>query len=127
MVESMRKKDKVTVSVVAIVLVAIVGMWGLDFQSEYLTVSQVKQNASEYIGQAVEITGDVKQDTLSIDTEETYFVLTDGVYDIEVFYRGERPQALANGAQVSVRGTLISADRVDANFLVMGCPSKYGT
>ncbi len=122
----MRKKDKITMSVVAIVLVAIVGMWGLDFQSEYYTVSQIKNNASEYIGQAVEITGDVKQDTLKIETEETYFLLTDGVYDIEVFYHGERPQALANGAQVSVRGTLVSADRVDANFLVMGCPSKYG-
>ncbi|MCL7475907.1 MAG: cytochrome c maturation protein CcmE [Methanosarcinales archaeon] len=123
----MRKKDKIILSVIAIVLVAIVGMWGLDFQSEYLTVSQVKLNASEYIGQDVEVTGNVKQDTLKIDTEETYFVLTDDVYDIEVFYRGERPQALANGAQVSVRGTLVSADRVDANFLVMGCPSKYGT
>ncbi|MBW6517222.1 MAG: cytochrome c maturation protein CcmE [ANME-2 cluster archaeon] len=123
----MRKKDKIILSVIAIVLVAIVGMWGLDFQSEYLTVSQVKLNASEYIGQDVEVTGNVKQDTLKIDTEETYFVLTDDIYDIEVFYRGERPQALANGAQVSVRGTLVSADRVDANFLVMGCPSKYGT
>lgn len=122
----MRKKDKITMSVVAIVLVVIVGMWGLDFQSEYYTVSQIKNNASEYIGQAVEITGDVKQDTLEIDTEDTYFVLTDGVYDIEVFYHGERPQALANGEKVSVRGTLVSADRVDANFLVMGCPSTYG-
>jgi cytochrome c-type biogenesis protein CcmE len=122
----MRKKDKITMSVVAIVLVAIVGMWGLDFQSEYYTVSQIKNNASEYIGQPVEITGDVKQGTLKIDTEDTYFKLTDGVYDIEVFYHGERPQALANGAQVSVRGILVSADRVDANFLVMGCPSKYG-
>ncbi|MDF1558215.1 MAG: cytochrome c maturation protein CcmE [ANME-2 cluster archaeon] len=122
----MRKKDKITISVVAIILVAIVGMWGLDFQSEYLTVSQVKLNASEYIGQAVEITGDVKQDTLDIGTEDTFFILTDGVSDIDVFYNGERPSSLAEGAKVSVRGILVSANRVDANFLVMGCPSKYG-
>lgn len=123
----MRKKDKITISVVSIILVAIIGMWGIDFQSEYLTVTQVKQNVSEYIGQPVEITGKVKQDTLSIGDELTNFILTDGVSDLEVSYTGERPSQLAEGAKVSVRGTLVSDDKVEANFLVMGCPSKYGT
>jgi len=122
----MRKKDKITMSIVAIILVAIVGMWGLDFSSEYLTVTDIKMNASDYIGQPVEITGRVKEDTLVFNEEETYFILTDDISDIDIFYHGDTVPQLAQGAKVSVRGILVSEDKVDANFLVMGCPSKYG-
>jgi cytochrome c-type biogenesis protein CcmE len=122
----MKKKDKVTISVVSIVLIAIIGMWGLDFSSEYLTVTEVTQNASAYIDQPVYITGNVKQGTLNIGIQETGFILTDGNADIEVLYRGDRPDGLAEGEKVSVRGILVSEDKVEANFLVMGCPSKYG-
>ncbi|MCK5217197.1 MAG: cytochrome c maturation protein CcmE [Methanosarcinales archaeon] len=122
----MRKKDKIAISLVAIILIVIVGMWGLDFSSEYLTVTDIKMNASVYINQPVEITGNVKQDTLSIEGTKTFFILTDDISDIEVHYRGEIVPQLAEGAKVSVRGILVSEDRVDANFLVMGCPSKYG-
>ncbi len=122
----MRKKDKVTISVVAIILIAIIGMWGLDFSSEYLTVTEVTQNVTAYIDQPVYITGNVKQGTLNIGTEETGFILTDGNADIEVLYRGDRPDGLGDGEKVSVRGILVSGNKVEANFLVMGCPSKYG-
>jgi cytochrome c-type biogenesis protein CcmE len=122
----MRKKDKITISVVGIILVGIVGMWGMDFSSEYLTVTEVKQHASDYISQSVEITGKVKPDTLTIVEQETIFKLTDGVSDITVIYHGDPPQALAEGAKVSVRGILVSGEEVNADMLVMGCPSKYG-
>lgn len=122
----MRKKDKVTISVVAIILIAIIGMWGLDFSSEYLTVTEVTQNVTAYIDQPVYITGNVKQGTLNIGAEETGFILTDGNADLEVLYRGDRPDGLGNGEKVSVRGILVSENKVEANFLVMGCPSKYG-
>ena len=122
----MRKKDKVTISVVAIILIAIIGMWGLDFSSEYLTVTEVTQNVTAYIDQPVYITGNVKQGTLNIGTQETGFILTDGNADIEVLYRGDRPDGLGDGEKVSVRGILVSGNKVEANFLVMGCPSKYG-
>jgi len=122
----MRKKDKVTISVVSIILIAIIGMWGLDFSSEYLTVTEVTQNVTAYIDQPVYITGNVKQGTLNIGTEETGFILTDGNADLEVLYRGDRPDGLGDGEKVSVRGILVSGNIVEANFLVMGCPSKYG-
>ena len=122
----MRKKDKVTISVVAIILICIIGMWGLDFSSEYLTVTEVTEHTSDYIDQPVYITGNVKQGTLSIGTEETGFILTDDNADIEVLYRGDRPDGLGEGEKVSVKGILVSGNKVEANFLVMGCPSKYG-
>ena len=122
----MRKKDKVTISVVSIILIAIIGMWGLDFSSEYLTVTEVTQNVTAYIDQPVYITGNVKQGTLNIGAEETGFILTDGNADLEVLYRGDRPDGLGDGEKVSVRGILVSENKVEANFLVMGCPSKYG-
>jgi len=120
------KKDKVTISVVAIILIAIIGMWGLDFSSEYLTVTEVTQNVTAYIDQPVYITGNVKQGTLNVGTQETGFILTDGNADLEVLYRGDRPDGLGDGEKVSVRGILVSENKVEANFLVMGCPSKYG-
>jgi len=122
----MRKKDKVTISVVSIILIGIIGMWGLDFSSEYLTVTEVTEHTSDYIDQPVYITGRVKQATLSIGTQETGFILTDDNADIEVLYRGDRPDGLGEGEKVSVRGILVSEDKVEANFLVMGCPSRYG-
>lgn len=122
----MRKKDKVTISVVSIIIIAIIGMWGLDFSSEYLTVTEVTQDVSAYIDQPVYITGNVKQGTLNIGAQETVFILTDGNADIKVLYNGNRPDGLGEGEKVSVRGTLVSGDKVEANFLVMGCPSKYG-
>jgi len=122
----MRKKDKVTISVVSIILIAIIGMWGLDFSSEYLTVTEVTSNASAYIDQPVYVTGNVKQGTLSISAEETGFILTDDNTNIEVLYRGDRPDGLSEGEKVSVKGILVSENKVEANFLVMGCPSKYG-
>lgn len=123
----MRKKDKITVSFVAIILVGIIGMWGLDFSSQYLTVTEVKENAAGYINQSVEITGKVKQDTLVfVDNDQTNFILTDGISEIEVNHRGDRPPQLAEGAKVSVKGVLVSENKVNANFLVLGCPSKYG-
>ena len=122
----MRKKDKVTISVVSIILIAIIGMWGLDFSSEYLTVTEVTSNVTAYIDQPVYITGNVKQGTLNIGAEETGFILTDGNADLEVLYRGDRPDGLGDGEKVSVRGILVSENKVEANFLVMGCPSKYG-
>jgi len=122
----MRKKDKIAIVLVGIILIVIVGMWGLDFSSQYLTVTDIKMNASVYINQPVEITGNVKHDTLSIEGTQTFFILTDDISDIEVYYHGEIVPQLAEGAKVSVRGILVSEDRIDANFLVMGCPSKYG-
>lgn len=122
----MRKKDKVTISVVSIILIGIIGMWGLDFSSEYLTVTEVTEHTSDYIDQPVYITGRVKQATLIIGTQETGFILTDDNADIEVLYRGDRPDGLGEGEKVSVRGILVSEDKVEANFLVMGCPSRYG-
>ena len=122
----MRKKDKTAILLVGIILIVIVGLWGLDFSSQYLTVTDIKMNASVYTNQPVEITGNVKQDTLSIEGTQTFFILTDDISDIDVYYHGEIVPQLAEGAKVSVRGILVSEDRVDANFLVMGCPSKYG-
>lgn len=122
----MRKKDKIVTLLVGVILVIIVGMWGLDFSSQYLTVTDIKMNTSIYINQPVEITGNVKQDSLNIEGTQTSFILTDDISNIEVYYHGEIVPQLAESAKISVRGILVSEDRIDANFLVMGCPSKYG-
>lgn len=114
----MRKKDKLTISILAIFAIGLAGLWGVDFSSQYLTVSDID---STLINQPVEITGNVK----ALNQDRTAFILTDDVSDIEVNYKGDLVPQLCNGAKVSVRGVLISEDLIEANFLVMGCPSKY--
>ena len=121
----MRKKDKIAISLMAILIIGIVGLWGVDFSSQYLTVTDVKTTPS-LLHQSIEVMGNVKEDTLYVNGTKTTFVLTDGISDINIYYRGDIVPQLAEGAKVSVRGILMSENHVDANFLVMGCPSKYG-
>jgi len=116
----MRKKDKITIASIGILIIMITGLWGFDFSSQYLTVTDVKTHP---IDQPVEVMGNVKPGTLVM--EPTSFILTDDVSDIDVYYNGNLVPQLCEGAKVSVRGVLISPDRIDANFLVLGCPSKY--
>ena len=122
----MRKQDKMSISLVSILIIGIVGLWGVSFSSQYITVTDVKANTQLYLHQPIEIMGNVKEDTLYVNGTRTTFVLTDGISDINIYYRGEIVPQLAEGAKVSVRGILVSENAVDANFLVMGCPSKYG-
>ncbi len=44
---------------------------------------------------------------------------------IHVNYVGNLPSNLAEGKQVTIRGSMISESTFEANKIVTGCPSKY--
>ena len=46
-------------------------------------------------------------------------------YEVEVIYTGVLPANLAEGAGLTVSGRMVSESRIEANKIVMGCPSKY--
>ncbi|MDI6902601.1 MAG: cytochrome c maturation protein CcmE [Methanocellales archaeon] len=118
----MKKRNKVVLGIVAIVVIMIIGLWGIDFGG-YLSVSEAKN--PQYVGRDVEVKGIVKEGTLKIDVHSTSFVLTDGKADIQVEYIGDRPVNVAEGKDVVVYGKLISNEEIEARKIILGCPSKY--
>ena len=124
----MNKSKRILVSIVFISIVAIFGLWNVDFSNGYLMVSELKSNSENYVGDNVNTMGTIKNGTLNKTTESTNFVLKDAddtSYQIYVEYTGDLPANLAEGKSVSLSGTMINDKKIKANKIVMGCPSKY--
>ncbi|MHC1575899.1 MAG: cytochrome c maturation protein CcmE domain-containing protein [Methanosarcinaceae archaeon] len=124
----MKKKERTLLAVVAIVIVSVIGLWGIDLDQGYLMVSDLTENPQEYIGKNVNTMGMIKNDTLNMSPDKISFVLVDADdanYDIYVEYTGDLPANLMEGKSISLSGRMVSEDQVMADQIVMGCPSKY--
>ncbi|MCD4702709.1 MAG: cytochrome c maturation protein CcmE [Methanosarcinaceae archaeon] len=124
----MKKKERTLLAVVAIVIVSVLGLWGIDLDQGYLMVSDLTENPQEYIGQNVNTMGTIKNDTLNMSLDKISFVLVDADdanHDIYVEYTGDLPANLMEGKSISLSGRMVSEDQVMADQIVMGCPSKY--
>ncbi|MFP4654330.1 MAG: cytochrome c maturation protein CcmE [Methanohalobium sp.] len=124
----MYKSKKILTAIIFITIVAIVGLWNVDFSNGYLMVSELKSNSENYIGDKVDTMGTIKNGTLNNTPESTNFVLKDAEnnsYQIYIEYTGDLPANLAEGKNVSLSGTMINDKKIKANEIVMGCPSKY--
>jgi len=119
----LKKRDKVIIGVVAVIIICIIGLWGVG-TTGYLTVSEVTSDP-QYIGTEVQVKGIVKEDTLQVNLTSTLFVLTDRSVDINVIYTGEKPVNLASGKDVVVIGTLVSNEKIEARKILTECASKY--
>ncbi|MEA1944712.1 MAG: cytochrome c maturation protein CcmE [Euryarchaeota archaeon] len=119
----MDKRQKTLFASAVIIVVLVVGLWGVDFQST-LAVSDL---TDEHTGQRVYVEGDVKMGTLrAIDNGSTVlFTLTDGNNDIDVSYAEHQPVNLMEGQSVTVTGTILPDHTISAHRLVTECPSKY--
>lgn len=124
----MDKKHKTILAVAFIAAVGIVGLWNVDLSQGYLLVSELLENPDEHVGHEVNTMGTVKNGTLNVSTTGISFMLEDPedqVYEIEVVYTGALPANLAEGADLSISGKMVSGSRIEADKIVMGCPSKY--
>ncbi|WP_292484343.1 cytochrome c maturation protein CcmE [Methanohalobium sp.] len=124
----MNKGKKILTSMVFIAIVAIVGLWDVDFSDGYLMVSELKSNPEDYVGGKVNTMGSIKNDTLDKTPKSTSFILKDAEnrsYQIYIEYTGDLPANLAEGKRISLSGTMINDKKIKANKIVMGCPSKY--
>lgn len=124
----MDKKRKAIFSVLAIIAVLTIGLWGVDVDQGYLMVSDITNEPQEHVGQKVSTMGIVKNGTLNISPETTSFTLTDAedtTQEIYVEYTADLPANLVEGNSVSLTGTMISETMIEAEQIVIGCPSKY--
>ncbi len=123
----MNKKHKGVLAIVLIALIGIAGLWNVDLAQGYLLVSELVEHQDKYDGKNVNTMGTVKDGTLNMSTSGISFILEDPedtAYGIKVVYVGDLPANLADGAQISLTGKMLT-DRIEADRIVMGCPSKY--
>ena len=124
----MDKKQKTFVAIGVIVAVAIIGLWGVDFSQQYIMVSEITSNPDKYVGDKINTMGMIKNGTLVVTPDIISFVLVDAedvTAEIYVEYTGDLPATLDEGKDVSMSGTMISADKIEATQIVVGCSSKY--
>jgi cytochrome c-type biogenesis protein CcmE len=124
----MDKKHKSVLAAAFIVVVGIVGLWNVDLSQGYLLVSELQKDPDKYVGQNVNTMGNIKNGTLNVSTSGISFLLEDPedeAYELEVVYTGSLPANLVEGTALSLSGRMVSENKIEANKIVMGCPSKY--
>ncbi|MCL7410939.1 MAG: cytochrome c maturation protein CcmE [Methanosarcinaceae archaeon] len=124
----MDKKQKTFVAIGVIVAVAIIGLWGVDFSKQSIMVSELTSNPGNYTGEKISTTGVIKNGTLIVTPDLISFVLVDkkdSTIEIDVEYTGDLPATLDEGKEISMSGTMVSANKIEATQIVVGCSSKY--
>ncbi|MDF1533811.1 MAG: cytochrome c maturation protein CcmE [Methanosarcinaceae archaeon] len=124
----MDKKQKTFVAIGVIVAVAIIGLWGVDFSQQSIMISELTSNPGNYTGEKISTTGVIKNGTLIVTPDLISFVLVDkkdSTIEIDVEYTGDLPATLDEGKEISMSGTMVSANKIEATQIVVGCSSKY--
>lgn len=124
----MEKQHKVIVVILFVTLVALIGLWGVNFSQGYSMVSDLTNDSSSHVGKEVSTMGTIKNGTLHVTPGAITFLLVDvkdHVSEVEVEYTGDLPASFAEGQGISLSGKMVSAKKIEAHQIVMGCPSKY--
>ncbi len=122
----MDRRQKTVFASAVILLVLVVGLWGIPFGNKQLAVSEL---TDEHIGKRVHVNGTVAVGTLrSMDNGSTIlFTLTDGRSDVNVSYVEHQPVNLIEGKHAAVIGMSLPNHTISANQIITKCPSKYST
>jgi len=122
----MDRRQKTIFASAVILVVLVVGLWGIPIGSQQLAVSQI---TDEHIGKRVHVNGTVAVGTLRyMDNGSTIlFTLTDGHRDVNVSYVEHHPPNLVEGNHAAVTGILLPNNTIAANQIITKCPSKYST
>ncbi|MDY0386334.1 MAG: cytochrome c maturation protein CcmE [Methanolobus sp.] len=124
----MDKKQKSVLAVAFIVIVGFVGLWNVNLSEGYPMISELSENSDKYVGRDINTMGTVKNETLEISTGGTSFMLQDledPSFELYVEYTGSLPANLVEGQSISINGKMLSNGFIEANRIVVSCPSKY--
>ena len=124
----MDKKQKTVLAVAFIAIVGFVGLWNVDLSQGYPMVSELSENSDKYVGRDISTMGTIKDETLEISTDGTSFMLQDledPSFELYVEYTGSLPANLVEGQSISIDGKMLSNGIIEANRIIVSCPSKY--
>ncbi len=113
------------------VLVLIIGyliFTGLQGSSAYyLTVDELQTKGKSLQGRKVRISGLVVGDSINWDSENILleFDLAGEGQPLHVRYKGLRPDMLRDGAEAIVEGQYTGGNFLEADQLMLKCPSRY--
>ncbi|MDK2892721.1 cytochrome c maturation protein CcmE [Methanohalophilus sp.] len=123
-----KRQKKIVIALVAAAIIAVTGLWGIDTNQQYYTVSQILEEQHKYTGKNINTMGIINNNSLILEPGKISFLLQDTEYPaltISVEYTGDLPPNLKEGKSISLSGRLEEDGTIYANQIVMGCPSKY--
>ena len=93
----------------------------------YLTIPEVHAQESKYMGQGVRVSGYVIPESIDWDPGkiELAFTMQESGDSMRVFYKNVMPDQLAEAQQVIVEGKLDPQGTLQAERIMLKCPSKY--
>ena len=122
-------KPKIVIGVVIIVgaLIYLVASGFQDNASFYLTVAELQAKTDLTPEDGVRIQGYVDPASIAWDPEkiELYFSMNYEGDTVRVFYKGIKPDQLADAQQVVCEGHITENGGFTANKIMLKCPSKY--
>ncbi len=122
-------KPKIIIGVAIIVgaLAFLIFSGFKDNASYYLTVSELYAKENITSNDGVRVHGYVDPQTIEWNAQdiEVYFDLYEESDTIRVYYKGVKPDQLADAQQVVAEGHLRDDGIFQANKLMLKCPSKY--
>lgn len=122
-----KKKIKLGAGIIIVVLLLLMSIDAIgNFLNPLKFVSEVTAQPEEYLNRNVQVVGVIVEDTWEQVGLNTYtFKLTDGNATIDVEYTGDIPGTFKPGVGITVIGSLVSPEKVEAHKLLAKCPSKY--
>ena len=122
-------KPKIIIGVILIVsaLVFLIFSGFKDSASYYLTVSELyaKEDISPQDGIRIHGYVDAESITWDAETVELFFDLHDSGDTLLVYYKGVKPDQLADAQQVVAEGHLREDGVFEDSKIMLKCPSKY--
>jgi cytochrome c-type biogenesis protein CcmE len=122
---SMRKVLTIGGIVAIVLCVALILFSASEFVNPYRSVSEISNNTANFVGQQIQMMGEVVNGSIQMIGENMTFEITDGESALNVVYSGATPQNFKEGIDVVAIGSLISEDVFIANEILTKCPSKY--
>lgn len=94
-----------------------------------ISVKQLEQNPQEYMNEKIDVSGVIKEDSVSLTEDGTMFVLKDKSnpnHQIQAFYStSDKPTKNDEGKTVEVTGKLVSENQFEVTSITIGCKNTY--
>ena len=91
----------------------------------YISVSELVEKPKDYYGQQVQVMGVVEDGSVKRMGANLTFILTDNASSVKVIYYGDFPSGFQEGNPIVVIGTFQPGLLVQAEKILVKCPSKY--